>query len=214
EFYNGGVIVAQSPNVVFLKDTDGDDHYDVKEILIGGLDSADTHHTINSFTFDPGGALYFQEGIFHRTQVETPWGPTTREADGGVFRFEPRTWKFEVYIPLNFPNPHGHVFDYWGRDIVFDATGGQPSYGPPASARTKKCWRGMETTKAGRPGSVRPRPVGGAEILSSRHFPEEMQGNLIVLNTIGFRGVLSYKISEDGAGLKTTEVDPILQSAD
>jgi HEAT repeats len=41
-----------------------------------------------------------------------------------------------------------------------------------------------------------------------------MQGNLIVLNTIGFRGLLNYKLTEDGAGLKSTEVDPILQSAD
>jgi glucose/arabinose dehydrogenase len=212
EFYKGGVIVAQSPNLVFLKDTNGDDHYDTKEILLHGFDTADTHHTLNSFTFDPGGAVYMQEGIFHRTQVESPWGPATRLADGGVFRFEPRTWKFEVYIPFNFPNPHGHVFDAWGRDIVFDATGGQPYYGPSFS--TKKYYPAAETKNAPRPGVVRTRPVGGAEILSSRHFPEEMQGNLIVLNVIGFRGLLNYKLTEDGAGLKSTEVDPILQSAD
>jgi hypothetical protein len=129
-----------------------------------------------------------------------------------VYRFEPRTWKFETYIPMNFPNPHGHVFDHWGRDIVFDATGGQPYYGPSFS--TKKYYPAMETRKAPKPGNVRVRPVGGTEILSSRHFPEEMQGNLIVLNTIGFRGLLSYKLSEDGAGIKSTEVDPILQSGD
>jgi hypothetical protein len=41
-----------------------------------------------------------------------------------------------------------------------------------------------------------------------------MQGNMVVLNTIGFRGLLNYKITEDGAGLKSTEVEPILQSAD
>jgi glucose/arabinose dehydrogenase len=212
EFYNGGVLLAQQPNLVFLKDTNGDDKYDTKEILLHGFDSADTHHAINSFTFDQGGALYMQEGIFHRTQVETPWGPVTRQADGGVYRFEPRTWKFETYIPFNFPNPHGHVFDHWSRDIVFDATGGQPYYGPSFS--TKKYYPAMETKQAPKPGDVRTRPVGGAEILSSRHFPDEMQGNLIVLNTIGFRGLLNYKLSEDGAGLKINEIDPILQSAD
>jgi glucose/arabinose dehydrogenase len=212
EFYNGGVLLAQQPNLVFLKDTNGDDKYDSKEILLHGFDSADTHHAINSFTFDQGGALYMQEGIFHRTQVETPWGPVTRQADGGVYRFEPRTWKFETYIPFNFPNPHGHVFDHWSRDIVFDATGGQPYYGPSFS--TKKYYPAMETKQAPKPGDVRTRPVGGAEILSSRHFPEEMQGNLIVLNTIGFRGLLNYKLTEDGAGLRINEVDPVLQSAD
>ena len=212
EFWNGGVILAQAPNLVFLKDTNGDDKYDTKQILLGGMDSADTHHTMNSFTFDPGGALYIREGIFHRSQVETPWGPVVRQADGGVFRFEPRTFKFETYIPMNFPNPHGHTFDYWGRDIVFDATGGQPYYGPSMS--TKKYYPAMESTKAPRPGQVRTRPVGGTEVISSRHFPDEMQGNLVVLNTIGFQGLLHYKITEDGAGLKMTEVEPIIESAD
>ena len=212
EFWNGGVILAQAPNLVFLKDTNGDDKYDTREIILGGMDSADTHHTMNSFTFDPGGALYIREGIFHRSQVETPWGPPVRQADGGVFRFEPRTFKFETYIPLNFPNPHGHVFDAWGRDIVFDATGGQPYYGPVMS--TKKYYPAMESTKAPRPGSVRTRPVGGAALITGGHFPEDMQGNLVVLNTIGFRGLLNYKITEDGAGLKMTEVEPILQSDD
>ena len=212
EFYNGGVILAQQPNVVFLRDTNGDDRYDTKEIILQGFDSADTHHAINSFTFDPGGALYMQEGVFHRTQVETPWGPTVRQEDGGVYRFEPRTWKFETFIPMNFPNPHGHVFDYWGRDIVFDATGGQPFYGPSFS--TKKYYPAMETRNAPQPGKVRVRPVGGTDILSSRHFPESLQGNLIVLNVIGFRGLLNYRLSEDGAGLKITEAEPILQSAD
>lgn len=212
EFYNGGVIVAQQPNLVFLKDTDGDDRYDTRETLLHGFDTADTHHGINSFTFDPGGALYMQEGIFHRTQVESPWGPTLRQADGGVYRFEPRTWKIETWVPMNFPNPHGHVFDHWGRDIVFDATGGQPYYGPSFS--TKKYYPAMESTKAPRPGEVRVRPVGGTEILSSRHFPESMQGNLIVLNTIGLRGLLSYRLLEDGAGLKIEETDTILESAD
>jgi azurin len=79
---------------------------------------------------------------------------------------------------------------------------------------TKKYYPAMESTKAPRPGQVRTRPVGGSEIISSRLFPDEMQGNLVVLNTIGFRGVLNYKITEDGAGLKMTEVDPIIESAD
>ena len=104
------------------------------------------------------------------------------------------------------------MFDDWGRDIVFDATGGQPYYGPSFS--TKKYYPAMETKAAPKPGDVRTRPVGGVEILSSRHFPESLQGNLIVLNTIGFQGLLNYTLTEDGAGLKSTEVDSILNSSD
>ena len=32
-----------------------------------------------------------------------------------------------------------------------------------------------------------------------------MQGNIVVLNTIGFQGLLNYRLSEDGAGLKCAE---------
>ncbi|GIW79403.1 MAG: hypothetical protein KatS3mg105_1210 [Gemmatales bacterium] len=62
EFYGNGVFVAMAPNLLYLQDTDGDDKADVKRIVLHGIDSADTHHTANSFVFGPGGALYFGEG--------------------------------------------------------------------------------------------------------------------------------------------------------
>ena len=68
EFYNGGVIVAQAPDLIFLKDSKGGDKADIRERIVHGLDTADTHHTANSFVLDPGGALYFQEGTFHHPQ--------------------------------------------------------------------------------------------------------------------------------------------------
>ncbi|GAA4447630.1 hypothetical protein GCM10023091_42890 [Ravibacter arvi] len=42
-FANGGVIVAQAPHMLFLKDTDGDDRADVKQILFSGFGTFDTH---------------------------------------------------------------------------------------------------------------------------------------------------------------------------
>ena len=65
EFGDGGVFVAQQPNLMFLKDTDGDDKADVRELVLHGFDSADSHHSISAFTCDQGGALYFEEGTFH-----------------------------------------------------------------------------------------------------------------------------------------------------
>ena len=50
----------------------GDDRYDVKQILLHGFDSADTHHAINSFTFDPGGALYSIGAVVYGTQRPNP----------------------------------------------------------------------------------------------------------------------------------------------
>ncbi len=129
------MLVGQAPDLLFLKDTDGDDVADVRVRVLHGLDSADTHHSVNSFVLDPGGALYFQEGTFHHTQVETPWGPPVRSANAAVFRFEPRTSKFDVHVAHGFANPHGHVFDRWGQDIVHDGTGAVPYHAALFSGR-------------------------------------------------------------------------------
>jgi putative heme-binding domain-containing protein len=211
EFYNGGVLVAQAPDLMFLKDTNGDGKADLRVRVLSGLDSADSHHTSNSFALDPGGALYFQEGTFHHSQVETPYGPPRRCINAGVFRYEPRTQKFDVYVTFPFANPHGHVWDRWGEDFVFDGTGANPFHGALFSGHLQ------HPQKHARPPQVyqqRTRPCPGVEILSSRHFPQENQGNLLVANVIGFQGILQYKVQEKGGSFTATEVEPIIHSSD
>src|SRR5262249_28735297 len=177
EFYNGGVLVAQALDLVFLKASDGGDKADVRKRILGGLDSADTHHTSNSFVLDPGGALYFQEGTFHHSQVESPYGPPARCANAGVFRYVPRTQKFDVYVTFGFANPHGHVFDRWGQDIVVDGPGAQPYHAVLFSGHLDYPQKHAQPPTVWTPPS---RPCPGMEILSSRHFPPEMQGNVLV----------------------------------
>ena len=211
EFWNNGVLVAQGPDLLFLKDTDGDDKYDVKERIVHGLDTADTHHTSNSFALEPGGAVYFQEGTFHHSQVETPWGPPRRVANGAVFRYEPRAQKFDVYVSFGFANPHGHIFDRWAQDIVWDGTGAQPYHAILFSGDIDF------PNKHAAPPQVykqRTRPCAATEVLSSKHFPDEYQGNLLVLNVIGFQGILRYKVEDKDSSFGAVEQDPILSSTD
>jgi putative heme-binding domain-containing protein len=210
EFWGGGVLVAMAPDLLFLKDTDGDDKADVRIRVLHGIDSADTHHTANSFTLDPGGALYFQEGVFHRTQSETPYGPE-RNYDACVWRFEPRTWKLSRYIAYGFANPHGHAFDRWGQDIVHDGTGANPFHAALFSGFLPHPERHNNPPQVYQ---QRTRPCPGTEYVSSRHFPDEMQGNLLVGNVIGFLGILRYRIDDDGASFAGTEQQPILSSTD
>ena len=79
---------------MFLRDTNGDDRADERRIVLHGFGTEDSHHAIHAFTWGPGGGLYFQEGTFLHSQVETPYGPV-RLRDAGVFRYEPRTEKLE-----------------------------------------------------------------------------------------------------------------------
>jgi len=210
ELGDGGVYLAQQPNLMFLKDTNGDDKADTREIILHGFDTADSHHSINAFTWDPGGALYFVEGTFHQTQVETPYGPQ-RVADSAYFRYEPLTAKFETFISYRFANPWGHVFDRWGQNFVADASGGANYVGAAFSG---------QVDHPDKHGNMKEfltkqwRPTSGCEIVSSRQFPDEAQGNYLLNNCIGFHGVLQYKMRDDGSGFAADPVPPLLQSKD
>ena len=211
EFWNGGLLVGHQPDLLFLKDTDGDDVADVRERVLHGIDSADTHHAISSFAYEPGGGLYFQEGTFHHTQVESPYGPPRRCANAGVFRYDPRRQLFDVYASYGFANPHGHAFDRWARQIVTDGTGAVPYDGALFSGKLNF------PSKHGQAPTVykqRTRPCPATEFLTSNHFPEEFQNNYIVPNVIGYQGIMRYKIEEDGGSFKGTELEPILSSSD
>src|SRR4051812_6811626 len=212
QFYKDGVILVQAPDVLFLRDTDGDGKADWRERVLDGMDSADSHHTANSLVLDPGGAIYLSDGVFHRTQVETAVGPPVRNQDAAIYRFEPRSSKFERYIPYGFANPHGRVFDYWGNDLVTDATGNNTYFGPAFSGH-------LDGMGAKHPGMKqfweRPsRPCPGTGILSSRHFPEEFQNNFLNCNVIGFQGIYRVKVTEDGSGLKGETLQDLVSSDD
>ena len=210
QFYKDGVLVVQAPDLWFCRDTHGGDKADWKERVLMGLDSADSHHTANSMVLDPGGATYLSDGVFHRTQVETATGPVRNE-DACIYRFEPRTGKFERYAPYGFANPHGRVFDYWGTDIITDATGNNSYFAPaftgyldyPAKhAGMREFWP--------RPG----RPCPGTGMLYSRHFPEEFQGNFLNCNVIGVQGIFRVKVTEEGSGLKGETIEDLVKSDD
>ncbi|MBM3853981.1 MAG: hypothetical protein FJ399_12635, partial [Verrucomicrobia bacterium] len=132
EFALGGVLVCGQREVLLLRDTNGDDRADTREIILSGFDSADSHHAINQFTFDPGGALYFQEGTFHHSQIETPYGPV-RCKNAGTYRFEPLTHKLDVWISYSYANPHGIAFDRWNQGFIADSSGGANYFATPFS---------------------------------------------------------------------------------
>lgn len=210
EFWNGGVYVACAPDLWFLQDTDGDDVCDRRERVLHGLSSADTHHAANSFVVGPDGGLYFQEGTFHQSQIESVWGPQ-RNHDACVWRFEPRSGRVERHIAYDFANPHGHVFDRYGQEFVTDGTGNDHYWAPPFSGRVVHPDKHRRYFTFFR---QRSRPCGGTEILASRHFPPEYQDAYLACNVIGFQGIFQYRIEDDGAGLRAHELPPLVQSSD
>ena len=209
QLYKDGVLVMRSPDLLFLRDTDGDGKADTQERVLMGLDAADSHHETNSMVLDPGGATYLSDGVFHRSQVETADG-VVRNTDGAIYRYEPLSQRFERYVAYGFANPHGRVFDYWGTDIITDATGNANYFAPAFSGRLdfpQKHARMQEFWK--RPS----RPCPGTAILSSRHFPDDYQG-FLNCNVIGMQGIFRVKVTDDGSGLKGETQENLLTSSD
>jgi mono/diheme cytochrome c family protein len=64
------------------------------------------------------------------------------------------------------------------------------------------------------PAAEKVRPTSGLEIISSRHFPDEVQGDIILANAIGYLGIKQHQIEDDGTGWKTTFRQNLLQSSD
>jgi azurin/glucose/arabinose dehydrogenase len=209
EFFNGGILLSDQRNLTFLKDTDGDDKADVREVMLSGFDSADSHHVINAFTTGPGGDLYFQEGTFHHTQVETPYGPV-RCMNAGTYRYEPRSQRLEVFVSYNYANPHGIAFDKWGQTFIADASGGMNYFATAFSGHLPYPDKhsAMRTFLP-----KRVRPTSGCEFIYSRHFPDEMQGNFLLNNCIGVQGTLNHTVKAVGSGYEGTEIEPLMLSS-
>ncbi len=200
EFAPEGVYVSQGTNLVLLTDEDGDDKADKKEIILSGFDDHDTHHVISAFCADPSGAIYMGEGVFLHTNVETAYGPV-RGTNGGFFRYNPQRHHLERTAQLSIPNPWGIAFDEWGQNFFAETSGPAMRWMMPGSIKPRY---GIGTHKSF--DLIEPehkvRPTSGLEFIHSRHFPDEVQGDLLINNTIGFLGTKQHQFNDDGTGYK------------
>ncbi len=187
EFWGGGVLVTSGPDLIFLKDTDGDDKADVRYPILQGLGTSDTHHAANNLVYGPDGGIYWQSGIFLVHNHETPWKQNLNIGASGLYRFDPRSYTIAPHAG-NSPNPHGTSFDYWGFCYANDGTGGRSYQVRPEGTGFK-----MHTLL-----TKEFRPVAANAIMSSEHFPDELQQDFLICNTIGFLGVKQYDLDREG----------------
>jgi mono/diheme cytochrome c family protein/glucose/arabinose dehydrogenase len=207
-----GVYVSQGTNLVLFKDTNGDDKADSKEILLSGFDDHDTHHAHHAYTADPSGAIYMGEGVFLHTNVETSYGPV-RATNGGFYRYNPARRQLERTAQLSIPNPWGIAFDEWGQNFFAETSGPDVLWMMPGSVKSRY---GVATHKSTNliEDKHRVRPTSGLEFISSRHFPDEVQGDMLINNTIGFLGTKEHTMADKGTGYVSKHRQDLLVSKD
>ncbi len=207
-----GVYVSQGTNLKLFTDTNGDDKADKVEILLSGFDDHDTHHNNSAFCADPSGAIYGGEGVFLHTNVETPYG-TVRATNGGFYRYSPQLHKLERTAQLSIPNPWGIAFDDWGQPFFAETSSPDVRWMMPGTVLPRygeATHKGVQLIEK----DHMVRPTSGLEFLWSRHFPDEVQGDMLINNTIGFLGTKQHSIKDDGTGYKTKHRQDLIVSED
>lgn len=207
-----GVYVTQSPHLKLYTDTNGDDKADQVEVVLSGFDDHDTHHAISAFCADPSGAIYMGEGVFLHSNVETVYGPVNA-TNGGFFRYNPARRHLERTAQLPIPNPWGIAFDEWGQNIFAETSGPDVRWMMPGSIKPLYGVASpMTETLVEEKHKVR--PTSGLEYVYSRHFPDDMQGDYLINNVIGFLGTKQHQLTDSGTGYASKHRQDLIQSSD
>ena len=118
--YRDGVVCFSIPNILFLRDTDGDDRCDERIVLYGPMDTTqDTHGMCNAFTRGLDGWLYACHGFNNQTTVSGTDGHEITMKSGNTFRFRLDGSRIEHFTHGQV-NPFGMAFDSNGDLFTAD----------------------------------------------------------------------------------------------
>src|SRR5712671_3528765 len=114
--WNGGVLVASPPELLFLKDTDGDGKADVREVILRGFTLGVTDSNFNGLRWGLDNRVHGLNGG-NSGKVESPRksGPVT-ELGEMDFSFDP--WTGDFATTFHSSGGFGLVFDDWGHNFV------------------------------------------------------------------------------------------------
>jgi putative membrane-bound dehydrogenase-like protein len=111
--YDGGVLVSAAPDILFLKDTDGDGHADVRTAVLTGFDASQDLYRVNSLLWGNDGWIYARGvGDTPIHWGDDPNGPALSTARMN-FRFRPRERTFEAVSGTS--GCFGLTMDDWGH---------------------------------------------------------------------------------------------------
>ncbi len=122
-FANGGVLCTNGSDVLFLRDTDGDDRADERKVLFTGFHMGDTHAGVSNLRFAQDGWIYATVGY---SGFGGEVGGERHEFAQGLLRFKPDGSKLE-FLQHTTNNTWGLGFTS-AFDIVGSTANGNPSW--------------------------------------------------------------------------------------
>ena len=222
-FARGGIIVSQSPTFVFLKDTDGDDRADVREVIMTGFGIRDTHAQASSLSY---GYDNWLRGAVGYSGFDGEVGGKKLGFAMGSYRFKSDGSALEFL--------HQFTNNTWGQgaNAAGDAFGGTANNAPiffggiPASA-----WgqggRGLTAKRinlVGEAHTVTPNfrqvdvmggytAAAGSTFVYSKALPPRLQGRALVCEPT-MKLVAAMDVRPAGAGYEARDGFNVLASSD
>lgn len=113
--WDGGVFVTAPPEIIYLKDTDGDRVADVREVYFTGFVRGVTDSNVNGLRWGVDGRLHASNGGNGGTVRALKGNGETVDIRGADFSFDPRN--SELTVTFETSGGFGLAFDEFGRSF-------------------------------------------------------------------------------------------------
>lgn len=225
-FANGGIIVQQAPNTLFLKSSKGDDHADIRKVLFQGWGTSDTHAGPSSLRYGFDNYIWGSVGY---SGFDGLAGGKSWKFAMGFYRFKPDGSDFEFLRSTN-NNTWGAGFDEAGTVFGSTANGNAVDYMPLAN-RYYESVSGWAPTRLGTiadsqkifPITEKVRQVdqhgnytagAGLTVYTARNFPREYWNRIAFVNEPTGHVVGMFSLEPRGADFVAHNQKSFLASDD
>lgn len=226
-FANGGVIVFEARQTVFLKDTDGDDKADVRKVLFGTWSMRDTHGGPSNMQYGLDNWIWGMQG-YNPSRLTV--GGETLQFRQGFYRFKPDASKME-FVRSTDNNTWG--FGMSEEGIIFGSTANRnPSVFMPIPNRYYEAVRGwapslvlqmISDTYLFKPITDKVRQVdqhggytagAGHALYTARNYPQEYWNRTAFVNEPTGHLVGTFVLRREGSNYRSNNLFNLLASDD
>ncbi|MFM8334286.1 MAG: PVC-type heme-binding CxxCH protein [Opitutaceae bacterium] len=222
-FARGGVIIAQPPRFLFLKDTDGDDRADVREEIMTGWGVSDTHAQANNLHYGIDnwihGCVGYSgfRGVVGGRELQFAQGTYRFRADGSALEF--------LHQFTN--NSWGQSINEFGDEFGGTANNAPIFFGGLPATITPRGMRAMTAKRINtedRTHTITPNfrqvdvfggytAAAGSAIIHSDNLPARLQGKAMVCEPT-MKVVALFDLRREGAGYAADDAFNLVASSD
>ena len=222
-FANGGIVVAQSPRFLFLKDTDGDDKADIRTEIITGWGINDTHAQANNLHYGYDNWLY---GCVGYSGFKGSIGGVEKQFAQGTYRFKADGSALEFLHQFT-NNSWGQSANEFGDQFGGTANNAPIFFGGIPATIVPKGTRAMTAKRINtedKNHTITPNfrqvdvmggytAAAGSAFIYSNNLPARLQGKAMICEPT-MKNLALFDVRRDGAGYVANDGFNLVASSD